>query len=93
MTPIDPQARTSRGALIITVFALVIGGGCLTSLFMLTGAALLAVPIILLGVGLFAGFHYFLWGRSFAKETDHERQEIQILDNQALDEWDRPYSR
>jgi hypothetical protein len=79
-----------RTTMLAVMFALFLGGGFLLFLTIITGGAILLVPIGLAALGALGAFHYFLWGRSLSQATEEERVEEQQRQEAEVDEWGMP---
>ena len=55
-------------------------------LFAASLGVLAYIPLIALGMGLFALLNYFLWGRRFSRGIEAERRRLEEAD-QAAEDW------
>ena len=85
--------RQFRATMMVVMLAIVFGGGFFLFLIVITQGAILLVPVAIVGLGLFAGLHYLLWGRSMSKATEGERAEVEHERESDANEWDMPFPR
>ena len=61
--------------------------GSLLFLILITGGFFFYVFLVASVVGGVAGLHYFLWGHSMHQETEGEREEERLREQNSVDPW------
>jgi hypothetical protein len=84
------EQRESRTALLIAAMAVLFALPCFGLLVVLTEGYILAVPGLVLILGVVASAHYLLWGRAMARNTAGEREEEEMRERMEPNEWDVP---
>jgi hypothetical protein len=84
------EQRESRTTLLIVAMAVLFALPCFGILIVLTDGYVLALVGVLLLLGVVAGVHYLLWGRSMARNTAGEREEEEMREQLEPNEWDVP---
>ena len=80
---------SARDTYLTIVLCIFVGLPVFVFLNILTGGLFLWLLMAAVGIGIFAGFHYLLWGRSFSRETAGEREEEELRTQ--LEAEQRPY--
>ena len=61
--------------------------GSLLFLILISGGFFFYVFLVASIVGVVAGLHYFLWGHSMHQETESEREEERLREQNTVDPW------
>jgi hypothetical protein len=76
----DLHGRSPRDLYLIVVLLTVVGFPVFVFFNIITGGLFILLLLMAGAALLFAGLHYFLWGRAFTRETAWEREEQQVRD-------------
>src|SRR5215470_11599791 len=61
--------------------------GSLLFLILISGGFFFYVLLVAFAIGGVAGLHYFLWGHSMHQETEGEREEERLREQNQADPW------
>ena len=61
--------------------------GSMLFLILISGGFFFYVFLVAAAVGGVAGLHYFLWGHSMHQETEDEREEERLREQNSVDPW------
>ena len=87
----DDNPRPPRRQTFLTVFlALLLGTFALLVLILVSGGIFLYVIYLALAIAGIALIHYVLWGRALSREVAGEREEEQLRQRAAADDWPLP---
>ena len=87
----DHEPRPPRRQTFLTVFlALLLGAFALLVLILVSGGFFLYVIYLALAVAGLALIHYVLWGRAMSRSVAGEREEEQLRQRAAADDWPLP---
>jgi fatty acid desaturase len=87
----DANQRPPRRQTFLTVFlALLLGVFALLVLILVSGGFFLYVIYLALAVAGLALIHYVLWGRAMSRSVAGEREEEQLRQRAAADDWPLP---
>jgi hypothetical protein len=87
----DANQRPPRRQTFLTVFlALLLGLFALLVLILVSGGFFLYVIYLALAIAGIAAVHYVLWGRALSREVAGEREEEQLRQRAAADDWPLP---
>jgi fatty acid desaturase len=87
----DANPRPPRRQTFLTVFlALLLGVFALLVLILVSGGFFLYVIYLALAVAGLALIHYVLWGRAMSRSVAGEREEEQLRQRAAADDWPLP---
>lgn len=87
----DVNQRPPRRQTFLTVFlALLLGTFALLVLILVSGGFFLYVLYLALAIAGIAFIHYALWGRALSREVAGEREEEQLRQRAAADDWPLP---
>ena len=87
----DDNPRPPRRQTFLTVFlALLLGVFALLVLILVSGGFFLYVIYLALAIAGIALIHYVLWGRALSREVAGEREEEQLRQRAAADDWPLP---
>jgi hypothetical protein len=87
----DQSPRPPRRQTFLTVFlALLLGSFALLVLILVSGGFFLYVIYLALAIAGIAVIHYVLWGRALSREVAGEREEEQLRQRAAADDWPLP---
>jgi hypothetical protein len=86
-THADTRGRATALAFVMVAFCALI---LMAFLFLVTGPYVFYAAAIVVGLGLFAGLHYVLWGRSMDASVARERAELQAKEEEEQRRAQRP---
>ncbi len=75
---LDERQHTGRATFLAVVLTVIFGGGVTVFLIVITGGFFLDAIVIVGGLVLLGLFHYLLWGRSFNRAVEGEREELEL---------------
>src|SRR5689334_23060596 len=90
----DPESdRRRRETFLAVLLGLVGAAAVLFFLVLVTGGLLIWIVAGVAGVAALGVVNYVLWGRSFSRATEGEREEAEFRARMELNDWDLPDPR
>jgi dipeptide/tripeptide permease len=90
----NPQPQpTGREAFLAIVLSVFVGTAAVVFLIYVSGGFFAWVILGAIGMGLFAGLHYFLWGRSYSESVAQERADVEAENSDDNADPSQPWER
>ena len=82
---------SARETYVAIVLCLLVGIPLFTFFNVLTGGLFMLLLLGAAAMGIFGVLNYFLWGRSFTRQTEGEREEEELGASADDEEWVEPH--
>jgi hypothetical protein len=80
-----PQSR--RDTFLVIAICVVVGAPLFLFFNVITFGLFVVLFVMALGISALAAFNYFLWGRSFTRETAWEKEEMELGGDAETGDW------